>query len=83
MRLREVLHIPLPIVCTGSKWKGSSHVHLALKAEFFASLHAASLGLPGSSEDLAQPMALPHFTYTLTLNRECPFSSALAIGVAI
>lgn len=52
-RLREVLHTPLPIGFAGSKWKGSAHVHLAPKAEFFARLHAASLGLQGSSQDLA------------------------------
>lgn len=82
-RLREVLHTPLSSVFAGRQRKASSHVHLPLKAEFFARLHVASLGLQGSSQDLAQPRALPPLTYPSTFSSERPFSRVLTIGVAI
>lgn len=44
MRLREGHHTLLPIKFAGGKLEGSSQVHLAPKAEFFARFLAASLG---------------------------------------
>ena len=78
MRLREVHRTPLPIKFADGKLEGSSQVHLAPKAEFFARFLAASLLLKGCSQDLAELKALPHLPYTSTLT-ECPLRSILAI----